>query len=313
MKKKINLITTILLSAAALCVSSCLKDSRFVDFSKVGTLVEFPLGGVSNFAADAITEPTDTITRQFAVIVASPTVPKTATTVTLSINDPAVVTAYNASQSAVSYLPMPTNAFVFSTTTVTIPAGQRTVTLSVTFYRHALDPSLSYLLPIKIISGTGATVPVNLSTHYFHFIGNDFAGTYSWDFTRYNSNDTTTAKRPQSFTGHTTTISPVTPNQFEVQSGYFLGARYEVTFTKTGLGAAAMYSNFAVTLNSDDVTNQLGANGITVTTQPKFISAGFDPNASYTFAQAIKLFRFEYQVATSSGAARTDIDRYYKP
>ncbi len=41
MKKKLYLITTILLSAAALSLSSCLKDNRYVDFSKGSNVVDF--------------------------------------------------------------------------------------------------------------------------------------------------------------------------------------------------------------------------------------------------------------------------------
>src|SRR5476649_2063241 len=110
MKKKIYLFTTILLSAAALSLSSCLKDSRYVDFSKVGTIVEFPTGGQVNFGGDAQTSAADTITLQFDVDVASPTAPTTATTITFDVDDPATVTAYNAANTAVTYLPMPSNA-----------------------------------------------------------------------------------------------------------------------------------------------------------------------------------------------------------
>ena len=87
---------------------------------------------------------------------------------------------------------MPSNAYSFTTTSVTIPAGQLYAITSVTFYKALLDPSISYVLPIKIVSGTGAQITANLNIHYFHFIGNDFAGAYEHFYTRWNDADTTT-------------------------------------------------------------------------------------------------------------------------
>src|ERR1700743_581128 len=178
MKKTIYFITTILLSAAMLSLSSCLKD-KYVDFTKDAPVVNFPLGGIQFFGADAITETPDTdangtIVRQFAVNVGAPKASSAATTITLAI-DNSIVTAYNASQTAVSYLPMPANAFVFTATSVTVPAGKQYATVSVTFYKNKLNPALSYMLPIKIVSAGGATISGNQNIHYYHFIGNDFA------------------------------------------------------------------------------------------------------------------------------------------
>ena len=90
MKKRIYLYLPPYLSLAALSLSSCLKDSRFVDFNKVGVTVEFPFGGLNYFGADAITEtPVDAngTIRQFAVTIGGLNAPTTPTTVTLAVDN----------------------------------------------------------------------------------------------------------------------------------------------------------------------------------------------------------------------------------
>ncbi|GAC1305788.1 MAG: hypothetical protein NVSMB24_15200 [Mucilaginibacter sp.] len=312
MKKKIHLITTtLLLTVTALFLSSCLKDSRFVDFSKVGTLVEFPLGGLANFSNDAVTDATDTITKQFAIDVASPSVPTTATAVTLSVNDPAVIAAYMATNSKVNYLPMPAGSYVFNTTSVTIPAGKRVAILSVTFYKHALDPSKSYMFPIKIVSAGGYNIPSNLNTLFYHFIGNPFAGSYTHNFSRYNGYTSPpppgTPVSGGSFTGHTEIASPVTPTQFEIAGGYYTGTiRYEVSFTQPD---PTHFQDFQISINSDDIANILVANSISLVQQPVFgFGTAYAPGTPYTYAQALTFFTFQYTVATS--APRYLVDQY---
>src|ERR1700745_1278087 len=97
MKKILYITTTIMLSMAVLGLSSCLKDSRFVDFSKVGTLIEFPLEafkGTGKLAPEAL--PISSTIQTFPVIinVASPKPLGNALAVTVKI-DQAALTAYN--------------------------------------------------------------------------------------------------------------------------------------------------------------------------------------------------------------------------
>ena len=324
MKKKIYLISTTLLALAALFLSSCLKDPRYVDFSKAGNVVDFPLGGASHFGADAITEAPDTdangtIIRQFSVNVATATKTTSPTKITLAV-DNSIVTSYNAQGGPVTYLPMPADAFVFTATSVTIPAGQSTAIVSVTFYKNKLDPSKSYMLPIKIASAPGYTISGNMGVHYYHFIGNDFAGSYRHKYQRYNAADSVSAPlngASYDFSaGNTMTFLPVSPTEFTVYSGYVSGAeyRYDVTFTKTGTGASAMYSDFHVAFIPSDVTAQEPS--ITVATQPVFFDpvthkpATADLPGPYTFAQALTIFHFQWGPMTS--ARRYIIDTYAK-
>jgi hypothetical protein len=301
MKTKLNFLTTVLLTAIALSLSSCLKNSNnYIDFSSTAPIVQFPLGGLSFFGADAITEAGDTITRQFAVNVASNKVPTTPTPIVLAI-DNTIITSYVAANPSVAYLAMPTGSFVFNTTTMTIPAGQRTAIFSVTFYKHLLDPSKSYMLPIKIVSAGGITLSGNMSIHYYHFIGNDFAGNYTHYYTRWNNADTTTApSTPRNSVG-TVVFNPVSPTEFTVTTGYYTQPNYDVTFTKTGTGTSATYSNWAIQFLPADIAAGTGwASAITVVTSPLFApqTIKFDPNGKYTYAQSLQLFRFYFKTAS---------------
>jgi len=323
MKKKIYLLSTILLSAAVLSLSSCLKDqAHYVDFSKGGNYVDFPLGGYVNFSKDAITESPDTdakgtIVREFAVNVATATLPTTPTTVTLAVGDASDVSALNTLQSTVTYELMPSNAYTFTSTKVTIPAGKQYVNTTVTFYKNLLDPSKSYVLPIKITDGGGQKLSTNLNIHYYHFIGNDFAGVYNSDFHRFNAVDTLSNFVPsQSYDSEPTTIYPVTPTQFEVYSGYAGGIfRYEVTFTKNGLGSSATYTNFSIFMNADDLAAYSPSpNFINIANKPVFQPSGSKTlEGPYTFAQALKLLNFSFSVTSgAANAPRSLTDRYYK-
>jgi hypothetical protein len=316
MKKKLYILSTLLLTAAVLSLSSCLKDdSRYTDFSKSTPVVEFNLGGLAYFGPDAITESGDTVVKQFAVSVAASSLPKTATTITLAV-DNSLITSYLASNSVVPYLPFPAGSYVLNNPTITIPAGQNVAVVSVTFYKSKIDPTLSYMLPVKIASTTGGyTISGNMGVHYYHFIGNDFAGSYTQNYQRYNGAADSTSNPNIGSSGIQTSFAPVTPSEFTVYSGYSAGAqlRYDVTFTKTGTGAAAKYSDFQVSFVSSDVTN---FTGVTIVQQPVFFNpatgkpATADLPGPYTYAQAVKIFHFQFVAQTS--APRYIIDTYVK-
>ena len=323
MKKTIYFITTLLLSAAVLGLSSCLKDSRNVDFGNSVSLVEFNLGGLSYFGPDAITNTNDLDTVQFAVSVASKTVPTTATTITLAV-DNTIITSYVKANPAVNYLPFPDGSYKLSTTSVTIPAGQRAAIVTLVVDRTKIDATLSYMLPVKIASTTGGyTISGNMGVHYFHIIGNDLAGTYREAFSRWNASDSTSvALNALSYgfgDGTTTVILPVTPSEVQVYTQYASPPpllRYDITFTKTGTGTAAQYTDLHVSFVSDDVTAAGDAN-ITINSAPVF----FDPATGktltadlagpYKLAELQKLLNFQF-IAASGGAPRYIKDQYAK-
>lgn len=308
-KTLINKFSILLGLTAMVGFTSCLKDKNYVDFAAVGTLVEIPLSGLTNFGGAAITDAEDTIVRQFAVNVASPNPLTTDLKVTVAV-DNTIIDKYKATNSAVDYLPLPADAFVFKTTTVTIPGGTRTKVLSVTFYKNKLDPSKSYMLPITIKDGGGQKISGNFNTVYYHFIGNDFAGTYEHYYTRWNNADTTTAASTPRTYVQDDIFSPVSPTEINVPTYYYTGARYSVTFTKSGSGASATYSDWDIKFVAGDIApgTQWGDN-ITIVESPQFRpnKIAFVPGKSYTFAESLKLFRFYFKTAS-----RAIVDDYVK-
>ncbi|HWD87050.1 MAG TPA: DUF1735 domain-containing protein [Mucilaginibacter sp.] len=309
MKKRLYILTTILAAMAALSLSSCLKDPRYVTFSQGGTVINFPKGGLGNFGGDAVTDAGDTIVKQFAIDVASPTVPSSPTTVTIAV-DNTIVTAYNATETAVVYSTMPTSAYVLSSTKIVVPAGQRTALVSVTFYKDQMDPSLSYMLPIKIVSGnSGDIVSGNFGVHYYHFIGNDFAGAYTWTYARWQNTVGPASGPPNgggSFVDQPGTISPITPTEFQMLTGYNgTGVNYDVTFTKTGSGATATYSNWSVQFLPADIALWAGAS-ITNFVPPVFT---VPPPATATDP---KVFEMHYISGGSLANGRYIDDTYSK-
>jgi len=304
--KKLAIAIPVLLS---LSLAGCLKDKPNVDFSttnsqyvaeistsSVNSTTNAPSGGLAFFAGatlDASKTGLDTVT--FTVNIASDYPPTKDIAVTLGIND-AARAAYIADASKVQFLAWPSNAYTFPVTKGTVHAGQRLDTFSVYFNHDNLDPTQSYMLPISITDASGTTISGNLSTIYFHIVGNPLAGTYTWDFTRWNATDSTSAN-----TGHsvkTTAFVPVSPTNVEVASGYYIGPRYEINFTNTN----GVLSNLTVTMNADDVKEMaLPANGVTITDGPNIIVADL----------VNKYFEFQYQANTPTGP-RYIIDKYYK-
>ena len=291
----------ILSTFAALALTSCLKSNKqYVDFSNAGNIVNFPQSGAAFFAADALTADTSVV--QFATDYATANA-NPALTVTLAV-DQTLTDKYNAANTAVTYLPMPTSAYTLSSTTVTIAAGKQYAFTTLTVYKNTLDPTQSYMLPIKIASANGVAISANQSVHYFHVIGNDFAGNYLHDYTRIPASG--------NYVGNANGIlQPDSPTQLEVNaSGYYTGnIRYVVNFTKNGNGSSATYTNFTVALNSDDVTNIIvGGAGVTVANAPKFV--GVDPAGPFTYDQVVHgVFKFNW--TTSNGRDITDY--FYKP
>lgn len=312
------------LSGTALLMSSCLKDkSHYVDFSKGGTFVDFPLGGYLNFTSEAITEaPADSVdgqpndkqavTRTFAVNVASANLPTSPTTVTLAVGTQADVDKVNSLQSAVKYEMIPSDAYSFTQKKVTIPAGQQYANTTVTFYKAMLDPTKSYLLPIYIADGGGQKLSSNLNIMYFHIIGNDFAGSYEWYYTRHETPDSTSAPSSNRLDEGPVTVFPVTHTEFTVTSWYYAQARYDVSYTETGTYPNATYSNIAIKFYGSDEQDDFDAYGLSVTQEPVFTSYPLGPDGkpaeSLTYAQFEKyLFRYYYTTAT-----RGIIDEYVR-
>ena len=289
----------------ALGMASCLKDTPSTDLSHAGTIIEmiYPPAAQSNgvgtgleyFSGGSLLYPSsdvsDTIT--FYVNIAGTNTLSKPLTVTVGVNNAALND--NISNDGITYVAMPDSDYHIIKTSGTIPAGSRMDTFQVVVFPSKIDPTKNYGLPIAV-TAPGYTISGNFGKLYLHTIGNPIAGSYNWDFTRWNSLDTTTAPTGASFTGGSNSFAPDNPTQIEVQSGYAYNPRYVLSFTNNG----GTLSNFQISMNASDVTTLSNA-GITVTSGPFIMTA--DPVHG--------VYRFYYTVKNSSGN-RFLIDKYYK-
>jgi Domain of unknown function (DUF1735)/Domain of unknown function (DUF4361) len=166
MKKIIYPITTILLVAAALSLSSCLKDSKYyVDLSKGVQLVELPLEArnlAGNLVPEALPISATPQVIQVAVNLASVNTLNSPLTVTLALDAPAVE-AYNHANGLdtggnVPYTMLPAADYSIPGYQVTIPAGQHLAYLNINVNTSLVDPSGLFILPIKIVNGGGQQI-----------------------------------------------------------------------------------------------------------------------------------------------------------
>ena len=302
MKPRYNFLILLLTGLAGLAfLSSCIKNRMGeTNFSGLQAIVQIPEGGMANFTATALTFPsTDAVdTARFRINFASTNVAGKDVTVTVGYDATAMGTVNAGLDPSSQYVKFPDSTFSFTVTKVTVKAGQNySDPIPFVVYPSKIDPTKSYMFPISILDGDGNTISGNFGTVYYHVIGNPIAGNYLWDWTRWNNNDGSGSPTGSSFKGHPTVFSPDNPTTVEVPSGYFLGARYVLSFTNTN-GAL---SNFQLILNPNDVTNQLTANSITVTEGPTIVKA--DP--------VTHEYIFHYSVFNGT-AYRYLIDRYYR-
>ena len=307
-----NMRNLIMIIAAFMSISltGCLKDNPNVDFSKLSTVVEMPYSGKAFFSGDALNFTSDTITLAFTVNIASAYPLSKDLSVTVGI-DESLVADYNAYDPSVHYEVMPANAYSFSESTFTIPAGSRLDTLYVTFYKPALDPAVSYMLPITIKDASGETISGNLGTHYYHAIGNPLAGNYFQSFYRWNDvPDTTGPPNSTVFEDELITVSPESATTLLLPESYlqtFVGVSAGISLSFTNDGG--VFSNFSVSLN-DATTQGLANGGFTVVTAPKLVSYQIVGDASTKYAGST--FRTYMEVLNSSGGNRKLVDNFVK-
>jgi len=288
MKKIIIIITPFLL----LFLTGCLKDTPLNDFASTAkNVVEFGITstgnshGLEGFPNDAILTAgkVDPIVVPLVVNVASVDPPTADINVTLAIDDN-LRTAYNAT-GGVQFEAQPDSTFSFAVTSGTIKAGTRLDTFYVTFYPDKVDPTVNYMLPIKISDASGQTISGNFSVAYLHEIGNPIAGSYTWDFYRWNATDSLGALSSLSFFGATTTFLPDNGTQIEVPSGYFTQQNYIISFDNNG----GVLSNFKVAPSAAMLTD-FSNNGITITNGPTLTY--IDPVAGHYTVRMITASRF---------------------
>lgn len=172
-------ISGVILSGVILTLSSCLKNGNYyTDFSSVGASVNLPLAatnlnGVVAFSYNATVT---SVTLPVFVDVASPSMPSSATTVTLAL-DTAFLSSYNTANGT-SFSVLPDSVYTTSGWTLTIPAGRRLDSMNVNLNFSKLDLSGAYVLPITI---SQASVPIEQWKHLLLYISvkNQYDGVYN--------------------------------------------------------------------------------------------------------------------------------------
>ena len=286
--------------AAVLSLDSCVKSrGGETDFGGLKPIVQIPEGGLANFGTSALTFPgSDPVdTAWFHLNFAATNVASKDVTITIGYDANAMAAVNAGLDPSSQYTKFPDSTYKFTSTSVTVKAGQ-SYSAAVPFivYPAKIDPTKSYMFPITISNASGYTVSGNFGTLYIHVIGNPIAGGYTWDFTRWNSLDTTTAKSGASFKGGSAVFSPDDPLTIEVPSGYFIQPRYVLSFTNNG----GVLSNFQLSMNPSDVA-ALTAGGVTIVDGPTIWTA--DP--------VNHVYKFHYSVFNGS-AYRYLIDKYYR-
>jgi hypothetical protein len=313
--KKIWLFLPLLMSIALV---SCLKDKGYED-GKYGSVrntegqkfVSIRTAGLGNVQKSSVminTSSTDIDTVYIDIDLdyyQKTTAPQT---VKLTIDNGKVAT-YNAA-----------NSKDFNTTTtdmarllkneVTIPAGERTVRTALLIQQDKFDPVKSYMIPVTITEAAGANLSSNLSTRYFNIIGNPLAGTYTWDWFRFQAADTLGTPHSSSFTGDEATPLPISGTSLHFPDPYLEtfadpAAGLTLTFTDNN----GVLSNFEASF--DDVTLAgLKAGSFTIASNPKIVAYTLKGNAANHYSGTS--FRIFYSLVNSGGAGRTFINNYVK-
>ncbi len=294
-------------------LGACVKDrnTNATDFTQIKPLVEIRNNisadgtnvtgpgndaGLSNFTRASLNFSADSVVSFYVNLASEYTLTKDIV-VTVGV-DNAALDAYNGNPAnGNKYELFPDSLFTLAQTTATIKAGERVALITVQFYPSKLDPTRSYMLPVSITDAQGTLISGNYGTIYYHVIGNPLAGSYLWDFSRWDNATGTGTLSGLSFTEENTTISATSATSMEVASGYYIQPRYEITFTNTN----GVLSNFKVTLNADDVAVMLSA-GVSVISGPTILLA--DP--------VNKHFKFQYTVVTGTPLNRYIIDEFYQ-
>ncbi len=222
--------------------------------------------GLQYFSASTLLyPPSDAVdTINFQVTLNGPATKGSDLTVTLAPDWTAL--ADNLASDGITYEKMPDSLYKVITTSVIIKAGTRVAYAKMVVYPSKVDPTKSYMAPIKPTSN-GLGTSANFGHIYFHTIGNPMAGNYNWDFYRYNSLTNPTfplGYNAGSFFGHSISFLPINPTNIHVPTGYYVQPNYLITFTNT----AGVLSNFKAVIDPGELPTAFTANGISMVQQP---------------------------------------------
>ncbi|MGE5519323.1 MAG: DUF1735 domain-containing protein [Candidatus Dadabacteria bacterium] len=294
-----------------LVMGGCVKsfDKTFTDFSTTSDYVVLQNAGYTNYGATSFNRGTDTVVFTVRVDLASAQASSSPTTVKLGV-DAAAIAAYNAKNPQPGYIALPAANYKLVNTTVTIPAGQHYAETQLLIFTKGLDPAVSYMVPVSIVDASGKALSTNLNTALYHTIGNPLAGNYLWDFIRWNSADTTSARNASSFYNEPTAISPTGPTSLLLPESYiqtFVDPQGGISLTFDNNGG--VLSNFKVFF-TPALIDEIAAGGFTILAAPKLVSYNIVGNASTKYAGST--FRTYFSFLNSSGGTRTLVDNYVK-
>ena len=312
---KTGLVLSLILGMA---LTSCLKDKGYQngEYGSIhntggGKYVSIRGAGLANFSKSSLqvnSTKSDTIRYDVIIDLDYATPSTSPIVVTLGLDNAAIAT-YNAANGK-NFQPVTSSMVKILNPTVTIPAGERTAKTTLEVYQNKFDPSKSYIIPLTILTVDGATVSSNLNTRYVNIIGNPLAGTYSWDFRRFNTADTTGAPAAGSFVGTSVSINPLTETSLLLPESYMQtfvdpGAGIVLNFTNT----AGVFSNFKVSLSAKTISD-IAAGGFTLAAAPVLV--GFKINGTSANGYSGTTFRTYMSLINSSGGTRTVIDNFTK-
>jgi len=151
---------------------SCKKDSTSISFTPS---FYFLNAGTAGFDQNLLLfSSSDTVS--FNIIISSTYLLSNAVTVTVGVDDAARQT-YN-SATGTDYEAMPSSAYSFPAT-VTATTTSVYDTIPVKIFKHALDISKDYMLPINIVNGGGIDINADASLIYLHTTGSKLSGVYN--------------------------------------------------------------------------------------------------------------------------------------
>ncbi len=291
-----------------MCLNSCVKNRNELgtDFSQLQDHVLIVDGGLLGLGASNVAFPSDTTTIIIRVNLASVNLPLSPTKVTIAYDAPKIA-SYNAANGK-NYQALDPSAYKLVTTTLTIPAGQQYAFTTISFYKAAVDPSVSFLIPISITDASGKALSSNQNTRFFNIIGNPLAGNYLHNYYRYNgTNDTTQAPNSTVGTNVPRVIGPVDGTTL-ILPEYYLEANFGLGVDLSFDNNNGVLSNFNVfaddNLKATLVTNNFKINVL------KLVGYQIVGDASTKYAGSV--FRIYMEITNNAGRLRTLIDNFTK-
>ena len=281
-----SLLTVITLSLA---LTSCLKSVNSVvngeNLTASFLQIQFvtPTGttvnsGLQYFGGGALLYPAThtSDTANFTVTLNGPVTLETDLSVNIAPNLGAIND--NLAGDGITYTAMPDSLFKLLTPTVVIKAGTRTAQAKVVFYPSKIRPDKSFMLVLAPTNASGIIISQNFGKLYLHTIGCPIAGTYRWDFWRWND-IAMPAPQPAlgmavasypvgnagSFTGSSINFSPVNPTSVLVPTGYYVQPNLLISFAGSTVGSL---TSLKAVINPSELSGAYTANGITITTAP---------------------------------------------